>query len=130
MVSGLSFLFFCCGILGRKWKLCIPVYLLQTERRNDERLCLFLLIILCFLFMSFAQMHCSVRPPQERFFYSNLRGLIRVFKFNASTRCLKICYFKGALSQYLATLQKASQKVSSHQLNSKTNGLVMLLKTI
>lgn len=40
-------------------------------------------------------MHCSVRPPQEHFFfYSSLRGLIRVFKFNASTRCLKICYFK------------------------------------
>ena len=36
---------------------------------------------------------------------------------------------KGTVSRYLATLYK-SEKVSSHQLNSKTNGLGLLCKTI
>ena len=37
--------------------------------------------------------------------------------------------FKGTLSRYLATLQKGRRHLR-HQLNSKTNDLVLLFKTI
>ena len=36
---------------------------------------------------------------------------------------------KGAMSRYFGIFVKSS-KVSSHQLNSKSNGLALLLKTI
>jgi len=73
MVFGLSFLFFCCGILGRKWKSCTPVYLLQPERRNDERLCLFLSYISCVLLWVSLKCIAQLGHLEYIFFHSHLR---------------------------------------------------------
>lgn len=72
MVFGLSFLFFCCGILGRKWKSCTPVYLLQPERRNDERLSLFLFYILCVFFWVSLKCIAQLGHLEYIFFHSHL----------------------------------------------------------
>ena len=53
--------------------------------------------------------------------------------FQLQTKALKHrnAKLKGALSRYLSTFNyKKLKAVSSHQLNSKTNDLVLLFKTI